>query len=346
MAIERPALASIVNRIMSDIQARLSTVQLRRSNATVYARAFAGVSHILHGRVEYYSRQILVDTAEGQFLERHGSKYGIVRKPASKAVGSAKFTFSGSSVAIPVGTILQSPEGLQYETITDAVNGVANVRALVPGDESNIGNGVTLTLISPIAGVMSEAVCLGVYNGINQEDDESLRSRIKARQAFQPMGGSKSDYERWSLEVPGVTRAWCYPLENGDGTVVVRFVCDNEESLIPTSAKVSEVQNYIADRQPATAKVTVLAPQKYPINFVFSTLEPLDEVTRAQITAELDALFKREAEPGALVLLSHIRAAISAAAGEKDYTLTSPNTNVVVPNGYIATLGDITWPAS
>lgn len=344
MAIERPALNAIVNRISADIQARLSTVQLRRSNATVYARTFAGISHILHGLVEYYSRQILVDTAEGSFLERHGSKYGITRKPASKATGALKFTFSGQAVAIPIGTILQSDSGLQYETTSDAVDDVVNARALVAGFESNIDDGSVLTLISPIAGVISEAKCLGISNGINQEDDESLRSRIKARQALVPMGGSKADYERWALEVPGVTRSWCVPLENGDGTVTVRFVCDGEESLIPTGAKVSEVQAYIGERQPATAKVSVLAPTAYPIPFSFSTLSPNDDATRQQIKAELVALFAREGEPGGTILLSHIRAAISAVARENDFVLASPSANVIIPNGYIATVGEISWP--
>lgn len=344
MAIERPALSSIVSRITADIQARLSAVQLRRSNAAVYARTFAGASHILHGVVEYYARQILVDTAEGQFLERHGTKYGITRKPASRAVGATKFNFSGLSVNIPIGTILQSPEGLQYETTTLVSDGVASVKALAAGAESNIEKGVTLSLVSPIVGVMSDSECQGVTNGVDQEDDEALRSRIKARQSYVPMGGSKTDYERWALEVAGVTRAWCSPLENGDGTVVVRFVCDGEDSLIPTSEKVAEVQAYIANLQPATAKVTIIAPQNYPIAFNFSSLSPNDETTRAKIKAELEALFARESEPGGTVLLSHIRATISSVSGENDFTLVSPSSNVVVPNGYIATVGGITWP--
>ena len=142
----------------------------------------------------------------------------------------------------------------------------------------------------------------------------------------------------------GVTRAWCSPLENGDGTVVVRFVCDGESSLIPTSEKVGEVQFYIADRQPATAKVTVVAPQAYPIQFSFSSLSPNDEATRRQIKAELESLLAREGEPGGAILISHIRAAISAVSGENDFTLVSPSSNIVIPNGYIATVGGITWP--
>ena len=346
MAIERPALSAIVNRMASDIQARLTTVQLRRSNANVYARAFAGASHILHGVIEHYSRQILADTAEGQFLERHGSKYGITRKPSSKAVGSIRFTFSNAPVTVPIGTILQTPDGIQCETTSGVVDGIASAKALLAGASGNIDEGMMLTLTTPIAGVKSEALCLGILNGLDQEDDESLRSRILERQSLVPMGGSKADYVRWALEVPGVTRAWCYPLENGDGTVVVRFVCDNEESLIPTSQKVSEVSAYIAERQPATAAVSIVAPQAYPIPFTFTTLSPNDEATRAQIKAELVALFERESEPGVMILLSHIRAAISASAAENDFALSSPSANVIVPNGYIATVGEITWPTS
>ncbi len=344
MSIQRPTLNSIAERIKAGFQARLTAIQLRRSNATVYSRVMAGISHELHGRVEYYARQILADTAEGEWLERHAAKYGITRKGASKAAGSVAFSFSAQAVDIPIGTILQASNGIQYETISDAVNGVASVRALIAGNDGDLANGESLTLSSPIVGVMSSAVSKGIVGGDDEEDDESLRARIKQRENTLPMGGSKDDYERWALSVPGVTRAWCYPLENGDGTVVVRFVTDNEESIIPTAEKVKEVDDYIQSVKPATAKVTVVAPIEYPIRFTFSTLSPDDELTRAQIKSELESLFLREAEPGAIVLLSHLRAAVSAASGETDYAMDYPSTNILPPTGYIPTLGEIQWP--
>ena len=54
-------------------------------------------------------------------------------------------------------------------------------------------------------------------------------------------------------------------------------------------------------------------------------------------------LLLREAVPGGTILLSHIRAAISAAAGETDYVLLSPSANVTNSTGNMSTMGTITW---
>jgi uncharacterized phage protein gp47/JayE len=61
------------------------------------------------------------------------------------------------------------------------------------------------------------------------------------------------------------------------------------------------------------------------------------------VTAELADLVKRESYPGATLLLSHIRAAISAAAGENNYTMTVPSADVVYTDSQIGTMGTITW---
>lgn len=47
MPFERPNLQTLIDRIDADLESRLSTSQLRRSNAKVYARVLAGVSHVV-----------------------------------------------------------------------------------------------------------------------------------------------------------------------------------------------------------------------------------------------------------------------------------------------------------
>jgi len=61
------------------------------------------------------------------------------------------------------------------------------------------------------------------------------------------------------------------------------------------------------------------------------------------VTAELADLISRESIPGGTLLLSHQRAAISAAAGETNYTMTAPVADVMNATGYMTTLGVITW---
>jgi len=72
-------------------------------------------------------------------------------------------------------------------------------------------------------------------------------------------------------------------------------------------------------------------------------LAPDTEAVRAAVAAELADLIRREAEPEGGLYLSHIREAISLAAGEVDHALVSPVADVAAGTGEIITMGAITW---
>jgi len=201
-------------------------------------------------------------------------------------------------------------------------------------------------MVSPLAGVQATATAGLLSGGADVETDDALRARLLDRIQQPPQGGAAADYIAWALAVPGVTRAWVYPGELGDGTVTVRFVRDNDGSgaaIIPDATEVATVQAYIDARRPVTAKVTVVALVAVPINFTITGLTPGTTAVQAAVSAELQDLLLREATPGGTILLSHMRAAISAAAGETDYALTSPTANVVSTTGNMSTMGTITW---
>lgn len=344
MGFQRPTLPELIDRIGADAESRMSVAQLRRSNAKVYSRVVAGASHSLHGHIAWLGKQLFVDTAEAEYLDRWASIYAVRRKLATKASGSVKVMFSGPKVDIPVGALLQSDDGVQFET-TGGVDGdnEMTVAALIAGESGNVEAGDVLTLTSPVAGVMSEVEVVGIVGGADAEDDESLRSRLLRRMQEQPHGGCETDYIAWALEVPGVTRAWCYPMEDGAGTVTVRFVCDDYEDIVPTEAMVELVAEHIETKRPVTAEVSIKAPTLKPVNVTISSLDPDTTTVREAVKAELQDLFIRESEPGSTVLVSHIRAAISYAAGEIDHQLISPTTNPEAGPNDLLTLGEITW---
>jgi uncharacterized phage protein gp47/JayE len=165
---------------------------------------------------------------------------------------------------------------------------------------------------------------------------------LLARIQQPPHGGADYDYVNWALEVAGVTRAWVYPMELGLGTVTVRFVRDNDASIIPDAGEVAAVYDYIEARRPVTADLTVLAPVAVPLNFSIA-VTPNTAAVKAAVETELRDLLLREAEPAGTILLSHIREAISLAAGESNYTMTSPNADVTNTTGSMTTFGAITW---
>ena len=91
MAFQRPTLAELVERISADLTSRLSLAGavLRRSVIFVIARVVAGAAHMLHGHIEFLSRQIFPDQSEAEFLVRHASLFGLTRNPATFANGNA-----------------------------------------------------------------------------------------------------------------------------------------------------------------------------------------------------------------------------------------------------------------
>lgn len=346
MAFERPALADILQRVRDDLFSRLSTDDiLRRADAEVYARVLGGAVHGLYGYLDWIAAQVIYDTADAEILARWADIWGIGRLPAAAATGSVSFTAEAGAV-IAAGTLLQALDGQQYATTADATGTVptltAPVQALAAGAAGNRTAGQSVTLVSPVAGVQATATAGELSGGADAEDDAALRARLLTRIQQPPHGGAAFDYVAWALEVPGVTRAWCYAQELGIGTVTVRFMRDDDTGPIPDAGEVAAVQAHLAALRPVTAQVTVAAPIADPLAFTIAPT-PSTAAVRAAIEAELADLLLREAEPGGTILLSHIRAAISAAAGENNYVMSTPAADVTHATGHIATLGTITW---
>lgn len=350
MPFARPTLSELINRTLADTTSRLSADELlRRADAEVLARVLAGAVHGLYGYIDWLSRQILPDTSESEWLERHASLWlSEGRKPAAAATGAVSFTGVSGSI-VPAGTILRTAAGVQVATTAEvtltAGAGSAAAAAVDAGAAGNLVAGTPLSLVSPIAGVQSTATVASgaLTGGADVEDDEALRARVIARIQQPPQGGCAYDYVAWALQVEGVTRAWVYPQELGLGTVTVRFVRDDDASLIPDAGEVATVQAHIDALRPVTAQVTVVAPVTVPLDLAITGLTPDTAAVRAAIEAEIIDLLRREAVPGGTILLSHLREAISIAAGEADHALTIPAANVTHATGEMAVPGTITW---
>jgi hypothetical protein len=132
----------------------------------------------------------------------------------------------------------------------------------------------------------------GITGGNDEEGTEQLRARYLLRLREPPEGGADQDYEEWALEVPGVTRAWVYPHENGLGTVVVRFVRDLDAgSIFPDVGEVAAVQAKLDAERPVTDEPTAVAPTN--LASLHGAAGPEHADTQAAVTAELADLFKR-----------------------------------------------------
>lgn len=351
MPFARPTLTELVERARDDFDARVpgADSRLRRSVLDVLARVHAGALNGLYGLIDFMWRQIFPDTAEAEQLARWSAIWGVTRKAATPATGTVALTGTNGAV-VPIGSPLVRADGFDYLTTEAATiaGGVASVaiEAVVAGAASNAIIGQKLVFSSPIAGVNAQATVEagGLIGGAAEEGDELLRGRLLARIQKPPHGGNKSDYEAWALEFPEVTRAWVYPSELGIGTVTVRFVMDGRVDIIPEAGDVAAVEDYIDERRPVTAQLYVFAPVAQPVDFVVRAVPPSAEV-QAAIEEELKDLLRREAEPGGDILISHIREAISLAAGEFDHEVIAPLANLHFAPGQLPTFGSVTFVA-
>lgn len=354
MPFERPSLTTLISRAEADVFGRIEggAKTLRRAVLRVLARVLAALVHGLYGFLAWIFKQLFADTAEGAYLERWASIWGIRRKAATFAAGGAALAGSPGRT-LPLGTVLQRADGRQYVTTAEGETGATvPVEAIVAGADGNCDAGTILSLVSPVAGIEADLVvdAEGVVGGADKELDESLLSRLLERIQRPPHGGSKADYARWAKEVPGVTRAWVATVEDEPGhiRVVVYFVMDGKaDTFIPTEAETAIAAAYIDTVRPVTAEVVTTGPAPLVIAPQIR-LTPASAAVKAAVTAEWRDLILREAEPNrgggeGRILLSHIREAISVAAGEEDHELVFPVDTVEPSLGQMVVAGDPVW---
>lgn len=364
MAFTRPTLQQIIDRIQADFKSGLSLPTiLRRSFLDVISKAFAGVSHTLHGAINFAKEQLFPDTANEENLLRWGVIFGVDRNDA---------TFAELNIEVPGttgGTIVQDTEyqrsdGQRYTVKADIIVPVAPgtatgvIKAVNSGDAQNIDDGSTISLLSPVAGVETDATVLSTaVEGEDQETIENYRTRVIERIQQPPAGGKATDYIAFAKTVTGISRVWVGPNTLGEGTIVTWSVEDDESPIFLSPAKILEVQIAVDNLKPISADHTAATPIDTPMNPTIR-LKPNTAEVQAAVIAELEDMLTREAQvadaidPEQVGLgitfdgnieISKITEAISLAPGEDDHVLVSPTTTITPVTGGLVTLGTVTF---
>jgi len=362
---QTPTLRQCREMVRDDITTSLQgAVVIGNTVLRVMADAMAGVGRLTLKYLDWLALQLMPDTAETVWLDRHGQIWlvnadgSLGRKQPVPATGTADFSGIPGTF-VPAGTGLVAATGQNYETLEDGTLADQPVEialhSLTPGQDGNLPPGTPLALTAPMAGVVAVSV-VDLRGGTEVETDEQLRARVLARIRQPPMGGCAYDYEHWAMSIPSVTRAWTAPREMGMGTVTLRFMCDAlraDQGGIPTQDDITVVRNYLDTVRPVAVRdFFVQAPVPEPINFNLSLGE--DSLTlRSQVSASVDAMIKEKATPahqinGELVAGTTIKESwISEAINRitNDFVLDMPGGDHPMPhNGAIGVLGTITYP--
>jgi uncharacterized phage protein gp47/JayE len=357
-----PSLEDVRKQNRDYVAAKLgSGTILANSLARILADANAGLAYLCLLFIGWLARQFLPDTAERDWLLRHADIWLGGAKAATFAEGTATAT-GIAGTPLPEGSRLVG--AVEYETTEEVTVGVdptpVDIRALDAGAAGNLEAGTVLSFSSPPSGLDATGIVVTLTGGADAESVDDLRGRVLDRIRKPPMGGDADDYAAWALEVPGVTRAWCSPLEMGIGTVTVRFMMDDlratgvpTTSGFPNSGDIAAVQAHLDAKRPVAVKdFFVVAPIAEPVGFTISSLDGDDAATRAALEASVAKMVADRARPAyaengvaqaaQTIHREWVSAAILEAAGVVSFELTMVD-HVMPTNGHMGVMGTATY---
>lgn len=368
-----PTLGDLANRARQEFRTNLkgSDAWVWPNNVYVSAKVIAGMTFEIFGFASYIARQKFAHTAPDiESLRLHGEEFGIPQKPAQPASGVVQFLATGT-ISVASGAILARTDGVQYAVVNGGGTsgaGSLDVTVIAVGDgvDGNAIGGTPLTVVSGLTGDATAVVADGgITLGADVEDFESYQARILFRKRNPPHGGSAADYVLWAGEVAGVSfaanrptvfveRTWA-----GPGTVrIFPLMFDLYASGIPQGADISRVAAYIAELAPAGAYVTVAAPIAKPVDIEISGLAPDNTAVREAIMGELRDVFRRlsrvAGNDSAIAGMPYIAyptsfsrswiwQAVANATGEERHSIVTPEADVDLDAGEMATLGAVSF---
>jgi uncharacterized phage protein gp47/JayE len=334
-------------------------VRSEKGVIAILLRATALSLYNNHLHLRWLGDQLLPDTAEAEYLDRHASVWGIWRRPATRAVGRA--VFSGlPGVVIPLGLTLRSPEGallavdIAGSTVSAGGTVSVPVRAVAGGAAANASAGAVLPVVDTLPGLTPQAAVAdtdGIAGGTDIEDDASLLARLLARIRQAPHGGAAFDYVAWIQNRFAAAKVSVRPGWVGRGTVGVIVAMGSAEApRAPTAPEMAEMLAYLgplnsaAGVRPVTAEVVIVPVTLAPLAIEMATA-PDNLSTRAAIEAAIRLFLATEATIGEPVPFSRLSEAASAARGEFKHRFIAPVADVAAAPTALPTFGSITWAA-
>ena len=243
-----------------------------------------------------------IDSAEGEFLDRHGENpfINLPRDTGMEASGSVTFSVDSvmtSETVIPEGTIVvNSSTGLEYTTLYDAVldtestSVVVAVECLTTGEDGNCGIGEIDTIEEEISDIPTLSVTneQTITGGTDYEEDEEYRERLLSY-VRQDDFGSMAYYTRLGLTVDGVHDI---ALVDDENEVFTKIVLVNG-NVKPTPATIlaevleeyTNINNIVLNH-----RFSVDKPDYVPVDLDIS-LNVTEEVSEDKINTLLEDIF-------------------------------------------------------
>lgn len=256
-------------------------------------------------------------------LDYHADKNGMKRRAAEPARAILKMSGT-EGTEIPAGFAVSTASTYNKPSITfttdeavtlgqEAVS--VTVTALSPGADGNVGANAIVIVDTPIDGLSTITNPAPAFGGLDEEDDESLRTRIVEYEQTHGISyvGSSADYKRWALEVPGVGAVQIKGGQDGDCTV--KLILTGSDGNPASDEICQDVYDHIMRPDDESQRLAGICD--------LLTVTPAKQLTiTVSATVELDgtALLDDIKEEFRLRLEQYYRSAEGSETGEIRYT--------------------------
>lgn len=284
--------------------------------------------------------------------------YSVQRKQGTFARGKLTLTDAGGigPITLTAGDVWVSSAGVRFylaETGTlPASGGVSLIFAAEhPGARYNVGDGGAFALETSLPGVTVATTTPpgGTWlsaQGTDEESDEELRVRCRARWGELGYGATEAAYRHWALTASDEVTRVSVLEATGTGVVAIRLAGAGGPV---SSGALDAVAAYLAPRRPlcvqlsiasATVRVVPVAGTVY----VKAAYKAAAQAAAVQALARLYATIPI----GGVVYQSQVISAIHGAApGVVSVVLTAPSADIALGASEVATLftGTLSWQA-
>ena len=277
------------------------------------------------------------------FLDKRVSEFGVYRKQGSKATGEIKVE-GKDGATIENGSIIRAND-LYFTVLNDIElpnNNIIYVEANEVGYKYNLLANTEFELVEKNEKITKLVNEIEFANGVDVETDEDLRKRFVKVVNNPSTSGNKNHYEEWALETNGVGRAIVYPLHNGNGTVKVMIVGNDNK---PVSEDIIEAcELHISENMPIGCQLTVITPNLLNVS-IKANIQLKEGYTLEDVQSDFEASLNEYLKDVTNELTySKVYGLLVNHAGIEDITsfsINNSNSNITISEDKIVNISEI-----
>lgn len=312
--------------------------------------AVAAQIHALYLQAAWTERQCFPQTAAGEYLDYHAALRGVERRKETKAGGILRFSVEKpiqTPLKVEAGTVCMTAGLVRFETVEDGELPAGEysvdipAEAVEPGVAGNVAAETVISMTVAPTGIAHCSNPAAFAGGTDEEDDESLRTRILETYRRMSNGANAAFYRQKAMSFDEVAAAVVTPRARGVGTVNV-VVAAYEG--VPNKELLEKLQTCFDEVREIAVNVQVLAPETQTVEVSasvraaegYDTASVLEKV-RNVITGYFDGT-----RLGKDVLLAELGAAIFAVEGVENYSFACPEADCPMGETVLPVLGALT----